>query len=267
MLISGVWTVEVFDQWGRVVATQRQENSVMSLVAAQDADLLRAHPRSSPIRAIALGDDGTANTSSLTQLFSEITRKAIPAADVNTAQQQNIRVGSVVTIKQLFGPGLDFTLREAGLFADIIELSNPTVAPVLTPSESGGILTAGTWDVVYTWANNNGETEASPVAQAVIAGSTGKITVEIPALPAQATEARIFIGIGAPTLNGTTTTTDYEATDPSLSADEPPVSNTSLIPGIPNAGAMINRVVFADQAIIASMTCTVTVPLVFNSGV
>ena len=266
MLVSGCWTLDIFDHQGKVLSSCTRKNAVVSLAATQDADLLRGVLLSSPIRAMALGSDGTATSSGLTQLFAEVTRKAIPVAGVNQTYQKNLRSGVTVTLQQTFGPGLTFTLREAALFADIVELSTPTVAPILTPSESGGLLTAGTYTVVYTWKNNNGETQASPSAQTAISGSTGKITVTVPALPAQATQTRVFVGIGTPVINGTTTTTSYEATDPSAGPDEPPASNTSLIPGILNSGAMLNRVVFPDQSITSGTTFAITVPLLFNSG-
>lgn len=239
-------------------------NDIVLGAKQHNADLMRGHPLSSPIRAFALGSDATPVAVEQTQLVSEVTRKTIPAADVNTSTQVNILIGNELTLKQVFGPGLSFILREVSLFGDIVEIDNPAIAPIVTPSESGGTLAAGTYAVVYTWNNNNGETIASPSANAVIVGSTGKIDVTIPALPATATQARIYAApSGTPLFSGFTVTTTYAITS-FPGGSTPPVTNTAVLPGEPNSGRMIDRAVLADRTILTGTVFTLEVKLIFS---
>lgn len=249
---------------GQFVLLRSQHNDIMAIAKDQNADLVRGHPLSSPIRAFAVGSSSTAVTTAQTQLGAEVTRRPIPQAGVNTTTQRNLRVGTEVTFRQVFGPGLDFVLREMALFGDILELSNPSAAPVVTPSESGGTLTAGTYTVVTTWANGNGETQMSPPAMATITGTTGKIDVVVPPLPEQATTTRVFAApSGTPLLSGTTVTTTYAITAFPAGAP-PPAINTAVLAGIPNSGRMINRVVIADATILTSTVFVVESKLIFS---
>ena len=263
MVVRGHMRVWVYEK-GQMVSYRARDNLIMTVAKDQMADLVRGRLLSSPLRAFAVGSNGTAAASNQTQLLAEVTRKAIPPADVNTEQQKNIRSGTEVTIRQVFGPGLNFTLRELGFFGDIVELPNPTESPIITPSASGGTLATGVYEVAYTWANGNGETQAGPSAFATVTGPTGSIAVVVPSLPAFATTTRIFAApSGSPLLSGTTTTTAYTITAfPSGAA--PPLVNTTTLPGIPNSGRMINRVVLGDQTILPSTVFMAEGILVFS---
>lgn len=256
----GVWVLDG-ERW---TLARENHNDIMVVAKTQAADLIREHPLSSPIRAMAVGSSATAVNTSQTQLVAEVTRKAIPTAGTNTATQINTRSGSEITIRQVFGPGLVFTLREVGLFADIIELTDPSSAPGLVSSASGGTLTTATYTVGYTYVNNNGETILSPTAAIAVTGPTGKIDVTVPALPSRATATRVYAApSGTPLLSGSTTTTAYAITSFPAGVT-PPVSNTSLIPGLPNTGAMINRAVISDLSVLVGTTFFAETKLIFS---
>lgn len=264
MLKSGHAKLWIADSGGRFQLVCDQPNTILTQAKGQDADLLRGHPQSSPLRAFAVGSDGTASSAGQTQLLAEVTRRPVPVPGTDTAQQKNIRTGSDVHIRQVFGPGFSFVLREWGLFGDLVELANPILAPVLTPSESGGLLTAAVYTVVYTWINLTGETAASPPAFAIITGSTGTIAVGLPTLPNTAVTARVFAApSGPPLLSGTSTTTTYSITAFPVGA-APPAGNTALIPGGPNAGTMVNRVKIADHTILPATVFVAESVLVFS---
>lgn len=241
---------------GVLVRVFHQHNAILDAAKFQFADLIRGHPLSSPLRAIALGSDGTATTGAETQLGAEVVRAALPPADTDTTTQKNILTGTTIEFRQTFGPGLDFTLREIGLFGDLIQLDTPTVAPILIASQTGGLLTSGTYTVVYTWRNATGETEVSPIATAEITSNIGLIDVAIPVLPIGATTARIYAGIDTPGLSGSTTTQTYAIGAPPLGGPAPS-SNTTLLPGTVNQGRLINRAVIADHGYIATDVFTV----------
>lgn len=262
VLVKGSGTLWICDARGRCRRTMRRDNLIVNGSKFLVADLLRNHPLSSPLQAIAVGSNGAAASSGQTTLLAEVARKALPAADTDTTLAKNLRSGTTIIIRQTFGPGLAFTLRESSLFGDIVALANPTVAPGLTASDTGGTLTAGTYTVVYTWKNNNGETQASPSAQATISSSTGKMTVTLPALPSGATQARVFAGIGSPVLSGTSITTSFVVSAPPAGPDTPPGVNTSLIPGVANSGRMVNRLVWPDASILIDETFTIEKQLV-----
>ncbi len=71
-------------------------------------------------------------------------------------------------------------------------LATPAVA-VLTPSEAGGTLAAGTYYIKVAAINENGVSIAGPESNAVIAGPTGSISVAYTAIPG-ATGYRVYVG-------------------------------------------------------------------------
>lgn len=263
MFESGFIEIWRKNKAGLMVCEYHQHNDILDAAKLQFADLIREHPLSSPIRAFALGSNGTATTGAETTLGAEVVREVIPAAGTDTATEKNILTGSTIEFRQTFGPGLTFTLRELGLFGDLIALSNPTVAPEATAVQTGGTLTAGTYTVVYTWKNNNGETEVSPSDTAVITSSVGKIDVVIPALPLGATLASIYAGTGTPALSGTTATATYTISAPPAGGAAPG-TNTTVLPGIANSGRLINRAVIADHAYISTDVFTVRSVLILS---
>lgn len=216
-------------------------------------DLLREEPLTTALRAIAIGTSNSAPAIGQTILGAEWIRKAVPAAGTNNAgpgaaHAVNIRSGSQVTIGVSLGPGLDGrTYNEIGFFGSIIELANPTTAPVCTPSTSGGTLAAGTYTVSYSWKNANGETQEVVTTGVVITGSTGSIAVTVPALPAGATHSRIYAAIGASRLRITDITgTSFTITTLSGSSGSPSGSNTTLRPGIIDSGVLFDRALMAQ---------------------
>lgn len=91
-------------------------------------------------------------------------------------------------------------------FIDDRLLSNPTTAPTLSQT-SGGSLSARTYFVKYTWANDTGETLASSESSlAISANNLIKVTVPISnTYPNGATKIKIYIS----TSTGTETLQDY----------------------------------------------------------
>jgi hypothetical protein len=112
---------------------------------------------------------------------------------------------------------------------DINALVNPATLPQLATATTGGVLAATTYYVRYTWISAQGETMVSPEASIVTTGATSSITVTIPALPAGATLAGIYIGTapGTGTKQGTTNTTTYTQTAALIAGSAAPGSNTA----------------------------------------
>lgn len=249
-----VWVID----GGKLYLREECENLVVTQAKTQLANLVREADGSFPIRVFALGSNNTATAGGQTKLFAEQTRKLIPPAGIDTPQQGNYLAGDDIIIRQVFGPGLSFTLREAALFADIAELPNPTVAPILTSQPTGGTLADGTYTVGYVWLNATGRSLLSPTAQVVISGgvSSGSIDATIPPFPQEAAQVWFYGSVSGGLLANqrvhtqSVTYTIVEAFD----GIAPPVSNNTALPGVADSGTMINRVVLSDLAIISSTT-------------
>jgi hypothetical protein len=112
---------------------------------------------------------------------------------------------------------------------DINALANPAAAPTMTTSAIGGALAAATYYVRYTLISAQGETLVSPEASIITTGATSSITVTIPALPAGATLAGIYIGTaaGTGTKQGTTNLTTYTQSGALVAGAAAPGANTA----------------------------------------
>jgi hypothetical protein len=110
-------------------------------------------------------------------------------------------------------------------------ISNPSTAPTLATSGTGGFLPATTYYVKYTWVNVNGETQVSPEASITTAGATSTITVTIPALPAQVISANIYISTStnSETKQGSTTGTTYTQSATLVVGSTTPSSNGATV--------------------------------------
>lgn len=73
-----------------------------------------------------------------------------------------------------------------------VGIVDPTAAPSLSASGSGSDLIAGTYDVVYSYANDQGETNISPAGEITITAGQN-IVVAALGLPTNATEVRYYL--------------------------------------------------------------------------
>jgi hypothetical protein len=244
---------------GTVLQYQKTHNLILDSAKGLLADLMRGHPLSSVLRAVAIGSDGTTPDIGDAGLLSEVTRLPLPVADIDTATERNVLVAGVTaSIYQTFGPGLVATIREVGLAGDIVEIADPTAAPVLAESASGGFLESGTYTVGYSWSNNNGETLLSPTDSIVVTGPTGEITVTLPTLPSTAVTANVYAALdpNPVLLSGSEAGTSYVfGTVPTGQAE--PGANTTLIPGIIGSGRFLNRGVFGPFGLTGTETLTI----------
>lgn len=108
-------------------------------------------------------------------------------------------------------------------------------APVLTKIASGGSITAGTYEIGYTWFNDNGETLMSETASTTTTGDTSKITVTAPnPVPNGAAGIKVYVKVATSMrLAGTSTIGQNTLTLSSIpvgGADEEPLSNTATLP-------------------------------------
>lgn len=97
---------------------------------------------------------------------------------------------------------------------DLTTLANPNfsnaplpVPPIATTATAttGGSVAAGTYNVRITYVNPIGETLASANTTQVTTGATSTITVTSPPAQNDATGYKVYMGTGAPTLQGGTT--------------------------------------------------------------
>lgn len=107
-------------------------------------------------------------------------------------------------------------------------VSTPSTAPTLAAAaNAGSTLPAATYYVVYTWANANGETLISPEAsQAITSGQ--QLNITIPALPAGATSANIYVSTstGTETRQANITGTTLSISAPLVAGAAKPSSST-----------------------------------------
>lgn len=122
---------------------------------------------------------------------------------------------------------------------------DPPAAPVLTVSSSGGTLTPGSYSYVATFTDGfGGETTSSPLASVqVSSGTTNKVTLSLPDLPADAASFRIYrtkpgqasiFRIGettSTTFNDTGISEDQTITIPVINSTMSANSVTVTIPG------------------------------------
>jgi hypothetical protein len=99
------------------------------------------------------------------------------------------------------------------------QITAPVAAPGVATAATGGSVAAGTYVVGFAWVNAQGETTLSPTATIVVpvGTATNTITVTVPALPAGATAAAVYVSqAGGTTLTrqGQTATTTYVQTAP-----------------------------------------------------
>ena len=139
--------------------------------------------------------------------------------------------------------GLPFSWIDAGVYYGGTPATAPLVAapvaPVPTTATSGGTVLAGTYQVVVTYTNSQGETVGSTAGPVTTTGSVSTITVPSPAAAAYATNWYAYVtqaggafatatrqqAAGSPTLIGT-----------SLVLTAPPTSTGALAPAVNTAG-------------------------------
>ncbi len=89
------------------------------------------------------------------------------------------------------GVTLDWNVFPAN--ADTLLVADPTIAPTVNPSTTGGTIPAGTYNVGYSYKNANGETAISPLTPVVLTSSTSSLTASAPTLPPPSTGTRWYI--------------------------------------------------------------------------
>lgn len=109
--------------------------------------------------------------------------------------------------------------------------ANPTTAPTLTATGTGGTLAAGSYTVGYTLTNSSGETQLSPTATVTITAGQN-IQVSAITLPSTETGVNYYmsVSVGSSTLaydaksSGTQTTLTAL---PAVGAENPPASSSA----------------------------------------
>jgi hypothetical protein len=152
-----------------------------------------------------------------------------------------IATGRTITLATALAQITAANLRDAtgngtvtSFVATPTQITTPVAAPTVATATTGGTVLPGTYVVGFQWVNAQGETALSPTATIVVpAGtSTNTITVTIPALPAGATAAAVYVSqAGGTTLTrqGQTATTTYSQTTPPTTVGVQP--NTSNLTG------------------------------------
>jgi uncharacterized phage protein gp47/JayE len=108
----------------------------------------------------------------------------------------------------------------------------PPAAPVLTPSNTGGVLGAGTYQVALTYYNSYGETTASLITSVTLTGTTSSFSVTQPATETGAAGWNLYVSQAggavlyeqASTANFTTPVT---VTTVNASGAQPPTANST----------------------------------------
>ncbi len=234
------------------------------------ADLMRGAPFSSALKVIAIGDSATPGTAiTQTQLASERFRTTLPAADTDTPLAANLLQttgGSTrVLLRQELKPfasgagigspssplSSQVTIREYGLFGDFIVIADPSTAPS-SLTTTAGFVSAGTYDIKYSWANDTGETLLSSSAQIVLGGTSG-FSFTLPARPSTAKKSKIYISTGGGTyyFYDETAASSYTVTTqpPTGPSGAHPGFNTSALPGETNKGRMLNRALIGPHTL------------------
>lgn len=120
---------------------------------------------------------------------------------------------------------VDDVTRDA---AESAVLADPSSAPTAVAAAGTSGIPAGDYSVKYTWVDAAGET--LPSEAAAVAGVTlgQNITVTLPAFPAGAVKANIYIGTtDNETLQGSTKTPTYVQNSPLVAGATPPTANTT----------------------------------------
>src|SRR3989304_7181250 len=73
-------------------------------------------------------------------------------------------------------------------------VDNPSILPIVTVTETGGSIPAGTYYCKYTWIGEGGETLASDYVSIVTTGSTSEMTITVPQFPMNVTHAGVYVG-------------------------------------------------------------------------
>lgn len=131
-----------------------------------------------------------------------------------------------------WGNGVSYQILHSDVDYNIY---NPTAAPTLVGSGTGGTFSAGTYDVCYTYVNAVGETLVSPTAQVVLSGATSKVTIRGPeVLPYGVDHIQPYIKVSgnwrktAPSL--TRETSIIVTAPPDSGASQAPASNDCTAP-------------------------------------
>lgn len=99
------------------------------------------------------------------------------------------------------------------VFRTAADITDATSAPTTAAATTGGTLTAagGPYVYAYSWGTAKGQSKVSTAASGqAVTGTTAKVTVTVPALPAWADRTYVYRQVnGALALLGTTTTTTY----------------------------------------------------------
>jgi hypothetical protein len=154
------------------------------------------------------------------------------------------------------------------------QIANPTTAATVAVTgggSAGGLLAAGTYFVKYTWMSVSGETTGGTSESAqftVAAGNVPRVT--IPALPANATGAKIYLTAAGGASNserlyaaGVTATTCDLPVDASPDHDVVPATNTTANPLV-SLVKTVNSVTSVDLADNASNTVSAR-PFVYGN--
>lgn len=262
--ITGDVRVSVFEHDLRVYHAEFK-NMVVALSRRSIGNLLRRSPLASGVNAIAIGDGSVPPTIDDIALGNERFRQSIPSPGTDTPVQKNLISDPpgavVVTFAQWITPfvanagtvapgglGASFFVAEFGLFTDIVAIADPLVAPTLAAhSPASGSVTNNDYTVKITWENANGETLPSPPSSTLTLAGQGGFLITLPAAPSTAVNTRIYIKTGAGlyyfVASVAASVTTYDVSSQPAVSTEPPLVNTSVVPGKTASGSLLNRAI------------------------
>lgn len=268
--IKGYVSFKKWDDHGQLVDAGKFTNLVTSISRRSIGNRLRSHPLASGVRALAIGTGSAVPTIGDTTLASEIYRQAIPAAGIDLPWSRNIISPPPGVVMVTFaatltpfgsgtgtvapgGVGASFFVGEFGLFADVVAIADPTVIATLAPhSPAAGSVNNNDYAVKYTYENDNGETLPSTTSTTLTLAGQGGFDITLPAAPAQAQRVKIYIKTGAGNYIYHDVITDPLITVYSVNTQpdsnplsaQPPLANSSNIPGKTGSGTLVNRAIF-----------------------
>ena len=141
--LVGCLEIWLHDSNGRVCQHQIMHNLIVDTAKTYLGDLLRGATGSTILRAMAIGSGSETPVAEDIILRAEVARLTLPAAEVNTSTQKNLRTGTTVILRQTFGPNVSAVIREVGLFGNIASPPGAVNSGVLLNRAAIGPFTMG----------------------------------------------------------------------------------------------------------------------------
>lgn len=227
------WLLRMFGSYGQAAATLTQDASTMAYKSTHTLGPIEGHSFALQKGAPTV-DNGTVVAISYPGCKVSEWEIAANMAEIAkltlTIEARNEIAGSWKDPLNSSVPGLQpYVAPPGGVFTwvggSVLYGGTPSTTPVVsapaaptvTPASTGGTVLAGTYQVVVTYTNAQGETVASTAAPVTTSGSTSTITITSPAAAAYATNWYAYVSqaggtallatrqqaAGSPTLIGT----------------------------------------------------------------